>query len=293
MKQIIAITTLILFGLGLNAQTVKDTTWKTGTSGTITFSQVSLSNWAAGGENSYSADGQFNFFANYNKNKTSWVNTLDLAYGLVKIQDDDLKKSNDQINFESKFGYDAGKHWNYSLMFNFRTQFAEGYNYDTEPRTLISDFMAPAYLSLSLGMDFQPNEHLSVFLSPLSGKTTILNNDSLSDAGAFGVSPGNSAFHEYGALIKIKYGHEVMKNINFTTKADFFSAYNNSPENIDVNWEMAINMKVNKYFTTQVRTHLIYDHDTEITNDAGMLAPRVQFKEAFGFGIAYSFPEKK
>lgn len=293
MKQIIAIATLMLFSLGLSAQTEKDTTWKSGTSGTITFSQVALSNWAAGGENSYSADGQFNFFANYKKNKTSWANTLDLAYGLVKIQDDDLKKANDQINFESKLGYDAGKMWNYSLMFNFRTQFTEGYNYDTEPRTLISDFMAPAYMTLSVGMDHQPNEHMSVFLSPLSGKTTIVNNDSLSDAGAFGVSPGNSAFHEYGAMVKIKYNRDIMKNINFSTKADFFSAYNNNPENIDVNWEMAINMKVNKYFTTQIRTHLIYDHDTRIANDAGNLAPRVQFKEAFGFGIAYSFPEKE
>lgn len=292
MKQIIAIATLVLFSLVLSAQTEKDTTWKSGTSGTITFSQVALTNWAAGGENSYSADGQFNFFANYKKNKTAWANTLDLAYGLVKIQDDDLKKANDQINFESKLGYDAGKMWNYSLMFNFRTQFAEGYQYDTDPRTLISDFMAPAYMTLSVGMDYQPNEDMSVFLSPLSGKTTIVNNESMSDAGAFGVTPGNSTFHEYGTMVKIKYNRDIMKNINFSTKADFFSAYNNNPENIDVNWEMAINMKVNKYFTTQIRTHLVYDHDTKIADNAGNLAPRVQFKEAFGFGIAYSFPEK-
>lgn len=290
MKQIIAIAALVAISLGLSAQNEKDTTWKSGTSGNITFSQVSLSNWAAGGENSYSADGQFNFFANYKKNKTSWANTLDLAYGLVKIQDDDLKKANDQINFESKLGFDAGKYWNYSLMFNFRTQFTEGYNYDTEPRTLISDFMAPAYMTLSVGMDHQPNEHLSVFLSPLSGKITIVNNDSLSNNGAFGVKPGNSAFHEFGALMKIKYDREVIKNINFSTKADFFSAYNNNPENIDVNWEMAINMNVNKYFTTQIRTHLIYDDDTKIANNEGVMAPRVQFKEAFGFGISYKFP---
>jgi|AntRauTorcE11898_2_1112593.scaffolds.fasta_scaffold03936_3 hypothetical protein len=292
MKKTVLLYLALFMAWGAAAQSEKDTTWKSGTSGTITFSQVSLSNWAAGGENSYSADGQFDFFANYKKNKTSWKNTLNTAYGLVKIIDDNLKKSNDQVDFESKLGYDAAKLWNYSIMFNFRTQFTEGYNYGTEPRTLISDFMAPAYMTLSAGMDYQPSEHLSVFLSPLSGKTTIVNNDSLSDIGAFGVTPGNTSMHEYGAMVKVKFEKDIVENINFGTKADFFSAYNNNPENIDVNWEVMINMKVNKYFSANLRTHLIYDHDTRIANNAGIKKPRVQFKESFGFGIRYQFPEK-
>lgn len=291
MKNAFILLAALLVALSSTAQEEQDTAWKTGTNGNITFSQVALSNWAAGGEDSYSADGRFSFFANYDKVKTSWSNTLDLAYGLVNIENENLKKTNDQINFESKLGYNASKYWNYSMMFNFKTQFAEGYNYSTEPRTLISDFLSPAYLSLSIGMDYQPNEHLSVFLSPVSGKTTIVRNDTMAAAGAFGVSPGNNAFHEYGALVMVKYDKEVLKNITFSTKADFFSAYNNRPENIDVNWELLINMKVNKFFSTNLRTHLIYDHDTEIANNKGVMAPRVQFKEAFGFGISYRFPE--
>lgn len=291
MKNTFILLAALLVALSSTAQEEQDTAWKTGTNGNITFSQVALSNWAAGGEDSYSADGRFSFFANYDKVKTSWSNTLDLAYGLVNIENENLKKTNDQINFESKLGYNASKYWNYSMMFNFKTQFAEGYNYSTEPRTLISDFLSPAYLSLSIGMDYQPNEHLSVFLSPVSGKTTIVRNDTMAAAGAFGVSPGNNAFHEYGALVMVKYDKEVLKNITFSTKADFFSAYNNRPENIDVNWELLINMKVNKFFSTNLRTHLIYDHDTEIANNKGVMAPRVQFKEAFGFGISYRFPE--
>jgi hypothetical protein len=85
MKQAVIILTSILLSFKLNAQNEKDTVWSSGTSGTVTFSQVSLNNWAAGGENSYSADGQFNFFANYENNKSSWENALDLAYGLVKV----------------------------------------------------------------------------------------------------------------------------------------------------------------------------------------------------------------
>lgn len=290
MKQIIAIAALLAFSLGLSAQTEKDTTWKSGTSGNITFSQVSLSNWAAGGQNSYSADGRFSFFATYDKAKTSWSNMLDLAYGVVKIVDDDSKKSNDQIDFESKLGYDASERWNYSLMFNFRTQFDKGYDFDAEPKTVISDFMSPAYLTLSIGMDYRPNKHLSVFLSPVSGRTTIVNNQKMADEGAFGVSPGNNAFHEYGALVKVKYAKEILKNINFETKADFFGAYNNNPQNVDVNWEAMIDMKINKFFSTNLRTHLIYDDDTKIMDSDGVAKPMVQFKEAFGFGISYKFP---
>lgn len=291
MKQIIAIAILLTFGTGLNAQTEKDTTWKSGTSGTITFSQVSLSNWAAGGENSYSADGRFKFFTNYAKSKTRWSNMLDLAYGLVKIMDDDTKKSNDQIDFESKLGYDASRKWDYSLMFNFRTQFTEGYDFEQEPKEIISDFMAPAYITLSLGMDYRPTDHLSILLSPMSGRTTIVNNQDLADEGAFGVSPGNNTLHEYGGLAKIKFDREVLKNINFETKAVFFSAYNNNPKNVDVNWEVLLDMKINKYFTTSLRTHLIYDDDTKIVDSDGIAKPMVQFKEAFGFGISYKFPE--
>lgn len=291
MKNVLILLVALLAALSATAQEEQDTAWKTGTNGNITFSQVALSNSAAGGENSYSADGRFNFFANYDKAKTSWSNTLDLAYGFVNIENEKLKKSNDQIDFESKLGYNASKYWNYSMMFNFKTQFTEGYNYGTEPRTLISEFLSPGYLSLSIGMDYQPNEHLSVFLSPISGKTTIVRNDDMADAGAFGVTPGNNAFHEYGALVKVKYDKEVLKNITFSTKANFFSAYNNSPENIDVNWEVLLDMKVNKFFSANLRTHLIYDHDTKIADDEGVKAPRVQFKEAFGFGISYRFPE--
>jgi hypothetical protein len=152
--------------------------------------------------------------------------------------------------------------------------------------------MAPGIITLALGMDHKPSENTSVFISPITGKTTFVNNDSLSNEGAYGVNPGKKSLHEYGSLLSVKYKNEILKNINLNSKVSFFSSFGNNPENIDVNWEMAINMKVNKYFTTQIRTHLIYDHDTKIADDMGTLAPRVQFKEAFGFGIAYSFPEK-
>lgn len=294
MKQILILATL-LFAL-TNLQAQKDSTkyWETGTSGDITFSQISLTNWAAGGEDSYSANALFKFYANYNRNKSSWENNLTMGYGFVKIIDDKLKKSTDEINFQTKYGHDLGEYWNYSALFNFKSQFTKGYRYPADgPRETISDFMAPGHFILSMGMDYKPVENLSIFLSPLTGKTTTVFNNSLSDAGAFGVEPGDKFLNEYGGYVKMEYSTTIMENVDLQTKVDWFSGYNNQPENIDVDWDLVLNMKANQYFSANLHTRMVYDHDTKIEQEDGTMAPKLQFKEVFGLGISYSFPEKK
>ncbi len=288
MKRLTLITIIIFSVLAGFSQEKKDAPlWTKGSAGNINFSQVALSNWAAGGEDSYALDLLFNFFANYRNGKNSWDNSLKLAYGIVKISDEDMKKSNDQIDFVSQYGYAASEKWSYSAMFNFRTQFMEGYDYKKDPKEKISNFMAPGYITLSLGMDYHPTEKFSVFMSPLTGKTTFVLDEKLSDAGAFGVDPGDKALFEYGALVKFKFEHQILKNVNFVTSADFFTSYNNNPGNIDINWEVLLDMRINDYLSANLRTHLIYDDDIKIANDKGELAPRIQFKEAFGLGLSY------
>ncbi|MDA3820602.1 MAG: DUF3078 domain-containing protein [Candidatus Delongbacteria bacterium] len=85
--------------------------WKTGGTLSLNASQVSLTNWAAGGENSISGLGIINLFANYKKNKFTWDNTLDLAYGLIRQGDDPVIKSDDKIDFASKAGQHAFNDW--------------------------------------------------------------------------------------------------------------------------------------------------------------------------------------
>ncbi len=288
MKRLTLITIIIFSVFTVFSQeNAEQKTWTKGATGNLTFSQVALSNWAAGGQDSYSTDILVNLFANYRKGKSSWDNTLKLAYGIVKIKDEDMKKSNDQIEFESKYGYQASKHWAYSAMLTFRSQFMEGYDYVSTPRVRISDFMAPGYLTLGFGMDYKPMERLSIFMSPLTGKATFVLDEDLSNAGAFGVKAGEKSLLEYGALVKIKFEQPIVKNINFVTSADFFTSYNNNPGNIDVNWEVLLDMRINKYLSANIRTHLIYDDDIKIADDKGNMAPRIQFKEAFGLGISY------
>ncbi len=284
--------TLFFFLATLNYSWAQDSTkvWKTGGNGVITSSQVSLTNWAAGGDNSLSLVGNFNLFANYSKGLISWDNTLEMGYGILKQGDKSLIKSDDKINLASKLGRKAFEKWYYTFLFGFNSQFADGYNYPNDS-IRISTFMAPAYLLYSIGMDFKPSDKFTLFLSPLSGKTTIVNEKTLSDAGAFGVSPGEKIRLELGGYAKIAIKQEIMKNVNLESTLDLFSNYLKNPQNIDINWMAIVNMKVNKLLSVNLTTNLIYDDDVKIVVDeaTGRTGPRTQFKEVFGLGFSFKF----
>lgn len=206
---------LALSCLNLSAQESQDTSyWKKGGTAALTFSQTSLSNWSGGGDNAISTNAQLNLFANYTKAKNAWDNTLKLEYGLLKQGDQGVRKSIDKIDFVTKYGHQASKKWYYSALLDFKTQFAKGYNYaksEDESDVKVSNFMAPAYILLSLGMDYKPNETFSAYISPITGKTTVVNDDDLSDAGAFGVDPGDKIRTEFGALSKLTLKKQLQR----------------------------------------------------------------------------------
>ncbi|MBK6640251.1 MAG: DUF3078 domain-containing protein [Bacteroidetes bacterium] len=283
-----------------------DTSWKTGGIIGLNFTQVSLSNWAAGGQNSISGIALFNYYANYNKGKNIWDNSIDLGYGLTQNGDADPIKSEDKIDLATKYGRYAFKHWYYSALLGFKSQFTPGYNYPDDS-TKISNFMAPAYITLALGMDYKPNDNFSVMIAPVTGRIIIVNDEDLADAGAFGVDPAeyNELFEkvkdgekmrtEFGASIRALYKKDIIENVNLQTKLELFSNYLEDPQNIDVNWEVLISMKVNKYITATLATQLIYDDNTIIAvdnNSDGIIdeaGPRTQFKEVLGVGFSYKF----
>jgi hypothetical protein len=285
---------LIFFIPVMNAQENPDTSyWKFGGLGSISFSQVSLTNWVAGGENSISGNILANGLANYNKGKSSWENMLILGYGLMKQGDVGVRKTDDRIDFASKYGFKATEKWFYTAMFRFYTQFTEGYAYpnDSVP---ISTIMAPGYINLSIGIDYKPSEKFNLYFGPLSGKVTYVLDDDLSAKGAFGVEKGKNVRYEFGGLIKSMYTREIVKNVTFLTRLDLFSNYFKHPEKIDVSWEVLLNMKINKYLSASLNTLLIWDDDIKFIeyDDFGVETgskSKVQFKEVFGIGLSASF----
>lgn len=276
---------VLLIGLFSSVYSQKDTVkyWKKGGFASLMFNQVSLSNWVAGGENALSTTALFNIYANYKKDKIAWDNSLDLGYGLLKSEGKSLRKNEDKIDLLSKLGYQAFGKFYYSALFNYRTQFDKGFNYPNDS-VVVSRFNAPAYLSISLGIDYKPTDYLSVFFSPATGKFTLVLDEALSNAGMYGVKPGKKVRGEFGAALNAKFQKDVITNVNILSKLILFNNYSDKDKsnraNIDVNWEVMINLKASKYLTTSIFTNLIYDQN---------IVRKTQFKEVLGVGLSYKF----
>jgi hypothetical protein len=284
--------------------------WKKGGVASLNFTQSSFTNWAAGGENAISGTAMLNLFANYKKNKSTWDNTLDLAYGMLQSGNAPVRKNEDKIDFSSKFGeYAFGDRWYYSALLNFKSQFDKGYNLPDDT-TVVSHFLAPAYVLGAIGLDYKSKTEgvFSFFISPVTSKTTIVYDEKLADAGAYGVDPAeydtagvkikDGSFYrsEFGGYVKIAFKKDIFKNVNFQTRLELFTNYLDHPENIDVNWENILAMKINRFLTCTVTTQMIYDHDIPVPVEREVngvkvpgTGPRLQFKEVLSLGFAYKF----
>ena len=255
----------------------------------LKLTQVSLTNWAAGGDNSVAFDFQGAYQANYKKGKHLWNNRLELAYGLNRTGEDGTKKANDKIYLNSNYGHSIAKSWYASAFATFQTQFSPGYDYSISKDISVSEFMSPAYLTTGLGFTYEPNKIFTVVLSPASWRGTFVLNDRLSDEGAYGVDPGKHLLSSFGANLKGEVRYEFMKNMTVYSRLDLYSDYLHKPQNIDVNWEVQINMAINKWFSTTLTTNLVYDDDVKIAQKDGTKGPRVQFKEILGVGLQFNF----
>jgi hypothetical protein len=293
-KTLTIIVVLVLFSVHSFGQTETEQEptgpWKFNGMAGLNFSQVALVNWSQGGENSQAVNALMLLNLNYARGKSAWGNTLDMGYGIQKTGETPSSKMNDYIDFISKYGYETANNWFISGLFNFKTQFDKGYKISGDTRNLISEFMSPGYLSFNLGMEYKPSDRFYLLLSPVGGKATIVTNDSLSAAGAFGVEPGKKFRAEMGAAVRVMLIHDIMKNVTLTTSADLFSNLLNSPQNVDISWKALINMKVNEFLSANISTHLLYDDDVDYLDGDGInRGPRVQFKEVLGIGFSVKF----
>jgi hypothetical protein len=272
--------------------------WGFGARGNLLINQVALSNWQAGGESSLGGTVSINLSAKKRFGRWVWDNRLDLRYGHQWLGDRSVK-TDDLIDLNTRLDRRLSDRLSISLMLAFRTQFAQGFEASV-PDIFVSDFLAPAYTNMGVGLTYKAGEKLSLFFSPSTAKWTLVNNGRLADNGAFGVeaaqvdssgnviSPGKKSRFEIGGYMNVLLTTVVAKNIDFRSKLDLFSNYLNKPQNIDVNWENTLNLKVNEYVTVQLVAHLIYDNDIVFTDVNGR-GPRTQFRESMGVGLNYAF----
>lgn len=279
-----------------------DTIWKLSGMIGLNFSQSYFSNWASGGQNSVSGTALANLNAKYQKNKHLWITNLDLAYGQLMQDGQDAIKTDDKIDLTSTYGYQTkNPNWYYSALFSFRTQFAPGYTIENgvEVGDKTSDFFAPAYMLISPGIGYNPNENFAFMISPITAKFTFVTVDAL--ATSYGLEEGENFRAEFGAFLKASYKKDIFENVNLMTKIDLFSNYAENPQNIDVNWETILTMKINSWLNASLSTQLIYDDDIDIVVErtetvvngepvvVEKTGPRTQFKEVFALGLSVKF----
>ena len=274
MKKLLMISFVSMFAIFAFSEDDVATKWKNGGQGALQFSQASFSNWTVGGVNALSLNAFLTYSANYKNEKLSWDNNLDLGYGL-QISDGVSQKTDDKIDLSSALAFAAGKNWNYSGMFSFKTQMTSGYS----DSILISNFMAPAYMLVSVGMTYEPSDVFKIIFSPVTCKMTVVGNQVLADQGAFGVDSSKSFRAEFGGFVKMSLKKEILKNVLLQTKLELFASYLDNPLFIDVNWDLMLSMKINEFLSANISTQLIYDHDVSAS---------VQFKEMFSFGLSFS-----
>ncbi|MFV0507219.1 MAG: DUF3078 domain-containing protein [Bacteroidales bacterium] len=290
-RKLLTLGSLFLFVASFtNAQELaKDTSFWTKTLiNTLTFSQTSFSNWSGGGDNALTLNGIIDYKLNYEKERSVWDNNLIMGYGINKTKDDGITKSDDRLEFSTKYGYSKSKKLKYSALLDFKTQFAKGYDSDIDTLK-VSNFMAPGYLSIGLGVDWRPKKWISIFASPLSTKMTFVLDDELSEKGSFGLDPGDRLRAELGATVKAEMSKEIIKNVNVNSTLTLFSNYMEKPQNVDVNWDTRVNMKINKYMSANFSLNMVYDDDVEIEDENGHTRPILQIKEIFGIGLSATF----
>jgi hypothetical protein len=271
------------------------------------ISEIAFVNWNAGGTSSISGllKGKFNKV--YTKKKYNWTNELIVRYGLNKQDGIELRKTEDVLQLNSALGYrhDTVSNWYHTAKFNFSTQITDGYAYPNKEISVSRPF-APAYIFLGLGAEYATkNKHKLLYFSPFTSKITMVSDQRLANQGAFGVkkalfdldgnliAEGDKSKLELGFLITSFYKKEILKNIIIENSLSLYSDYISKFGNIDIDYDLSLELVVNEHVKTNIGIHVIYDDDIkakqEINGQQVTLGPKTQLKQILGVGIVYEF----
>jgi hypothetical protein len=279
----------------IQAQVVKPDTlsnWRKKFLVNLNVNQAAFSsNWKGGGVNSIGLNGLLNYMANYSKNRDSWDNQIDLAYGFVNNSGQGYRKTIDRLYLDTKYGYKLNDDWGLFASLNFASQFAEGHRYDkdvngVEQATLISDFLAPAFITLAVGAEYHPVDYFTVRISPFAPRVTIVRDPerfipAVDPVAPYGVEPPDETRFEWLAFqLLAEFNKDIAKNLNLKWRYLMFANYETlEMKTIDHRLDLMLNAKVNQFITVGLGGILLYDYD----QDTG-----AQVSQVFNLGFAYS-----
>ncbi|MDR1592699.1 MAG: DUF3078 domain-containing protein [Prevotellaceae bacterium] len=273
--------------------TAKPSCWKFSGVVGLNSSLTGLRNWAAGGNNTAGGVVNANLTLRYQKKNMAWESNLDTDFGLTYIDKTTYtwRKTNDKLNFSSKFGYEFKPHWYLTVLGVFKSQYTRGYDYkvvdgvDTQIYT--STWLSPSYTDISLGIDWKPSSIFSFYLSPIAGRISTATDSLLRKS--YGIAPDKNHLSAFGATFKggVNYQYQNLKIISSLT---LFTPYTHKPfGNVDVDWDVHISYQLLKMLNITLGTSLKYYDAVMIADASGRVRAMVQFKTNFGIGLGYSF----
>ena len=278
---------------------VDDVHWLFGGEASLLFSATTFIDWVAGGEDQIGMNPIINIFYNYKKEKRTFENYATFAYGFLKTGKNKAIKSDDRLYYTSKIGYQMLSKVYYTATLLARTQFTPGYKTDT---IRVSDFLAPAYLFISAGIDYRPTNSFSFVLSPVMGKATFVRSDDMNILAAAGmvttekdetgadIKVPHRSRYEFGGGVLISFKGNLLKDkISYNSQVDLFSNYMQKPENIDIYWTFQTKIMLYRNISADLRLDLTYDDDQKINYDDSLGGPKLQAKNFLGVGLFYQF----
>jgi hypothetical protein len=252
--------------------------WENKFIGTLNLSQTALSNWPAGGDNSW------NWLLNLSgsfvdrQEDFDWSNTLRIQYGQSKLGSDEMRKTDDEFFFETVFTYKVWNKINPYAALTAQTQFTEGYDYSTDPKLQISNFLDPGFFRQGIGFDYNPDKNYKTRLG-IAFKQTVADEF----AAIWSDDPDTEEIETLRSEVGLESVTDVSFNVSelivYVTKLQLFSNLNRFDE-IDVNWDNLFSAKVADYLSVTLSIVLVYDKDISLQR---------QLKQTLAVGLTYSF----
>ena len=267
---------------------LKPNFWKKTANASMQFSQHSISdNWYQGGESTNALLSEIKLTSNYDdRQRVQFENSLEIKLGFITAPSDTVhewKTNADLFRLNSKLGVRAIKNLYYTIATELKTQFFS--NYKTNSNDLVSSFLSPMQLDVSVGMDYKLNKKnykLSLMGAPFSYTFVYIKNDSIINPMAFNVEQGRSTASLFGSKVTANLDWKIAKNISFVSKLEYFTTY----KKVIASWENTFDFKLNRYLSTKLFLHARFDDGVKLTEENDTY---FQFKEMLTFGLSYTW----
>lgn len=264
--------------------------WRKSVVFALNFNQAAFTNnWSAGGISTVALGTNVDFKAEYNKTPLDYTTETNLLYGVAATKGQGSRKTNDRIFLDNKIASQISKKWYFFGSLSFESQFAAGFTYTdlngnpVSRGLIISNFMAPGYLTESIGFEYKPNKYYDLRIGTGTAKQTFLLDTNIYKnlPQNYGVKPGHTFYNQLAVQGVGTVDKNIMKNLHLTARYAIFIPYVQPLAYVTHRIDATLTAKVNRLINVSMNGTFLYDKNT---------AKNPQATEGISMGVAYTFP---